>query len=346
MRLRPLLNVPLASVLFVGLQIAAVSFPTAVAQGQEPSVSAERERGISFFKQKRSREAIASLQQAVKKNRQDYEAWYYLGLAQSQKNDLKNATKSFETAAKLKPNSTEAHNQLALTLLLRNKLSDAIREAQATLNIDPRLPNPHYFIGAARLRMDARDEALVQAETAIKLDPGYPFGYLLKSQALVSFRGDVLVSDPKTSAEEDRERYRLAATALERYLQLEPDSENKQTWVEQLESLKVYSNPRQVNGVDEIHFAREVTERARVLSKPEPGYTEAARVGGIEGTVVLRVIFAADGKVKHILVIKGLPKGLTEEAIKVARKIKFIPATKDGRLVSVFMQLEYSFNLY
>jgi hypothetical protein len=36
----------------------------------------------------------------------------------------------------------------------------------------------------------------------------------------------------------------------------------------------------------------------------------------------------------------------TEASIIVARKIKFIPATLDGRLVSVFIQLEYNFNLY
>jgi hypothetical protein len=36
----------------------------------------------------------------------------------------------------------------------------------------------------------------------------------------------------------------------------------------------------------------------------------------------------------------------TEASIIVARKIKFIPPTLDGRLVSVFIQLEYNFNLY
>jgi len=41
-----------------------------------------------------------------------------------------------------------------------------------------------------------------------------------------------------------------------------------------------------------------------------------------------------------------LPFGLTEQAIAAARQIKFVPAVKDGRPVSVFMQLEYNFNLY
>jgi hypothetical protein len=50
--------------------------------------------------------------------------------------------------------------------------------------------------------------------------------------------------------------------------------------------------------------------------------------------------------VTNISVVRGLPDGLSERAIGAAREIKFSPATKDGRAVSVSMQLEYNFNLY
>ena len=43
---------------------------------------------------------------------------------------------------------------------------------------------------------------------------------------------------------------------------------------------------------------------------------------------------------------KGDPDGLTEVAIAAARKIKFVPAMKDGKSVSTFVQLEYNFDLY
>jgi TonB family protein len=66
----------------------------------------------------------------------------------------------------------------------------------------------------------------------------------------------------------------------------------------------------------------------------------------IVGTVELRAVFAADGTVKHILITEGLPYGLTEAAVTAARQIKFQPATKEGRNVSVYIQLEYNFNLY
>jgi TonB family protein len=83
-----------------------------------------------------------------------------------------------------------------------------------------------------------------------------------------------------------------------------------------------------------------------VLSKPEAGYTEEARKSCITGTVVLRAIFSDSGEVTGIRAVKSLPDGLTEKAIAAARKIRFVPAVKDGHPVSVYMQLEYVFNLY
>jgi TonB family protein len=95
-----------------------------------------------------------------------------------------------------------------------------------------------------------------------------------------------------------------------------------------------------------IFIGKNVDTKARLISKPEPTYTEAARGHLIVGTVILKVVFASSGKVTNIRVVQGLPDGLTERAIKAARKIKFIPATKEGKYVSMWMQLEYNFNLY
>ena len=95
-----------------------------------------------------------------------------------------------------------------------------------------------------------------------------------------------------------------------------------------------------------IFTGKEVDTKARLMSKPEPNYTETARKHEVEGTVVLRVVFAASGQITNIRVVESLPDGLTERAIAAARKIKFIPATKEGKYVSMWMQLEYNFNLY
>jgi TonB family protein len=95
-----------------------------------------------------------------------------------------------------------------------------------------------------------------------------------------------------------------------------------------------------------VFNGREVDQRARILEKPEPAYTEAARKNEVNGTVVLSVVLTASGQVADIKVLTGLPDGLNENAIAAARLIKFTPALKDGRPVSMYMQLGYNFNLY
>ena len=95
-----------------------------------------------------------------------------------------------------------------------------------------------------------------------------------------------------------------------------------------------------------IFNGKEVTSKARVLEKPEPTYTEAARKNQITGTVTLRAIFSSSGAVTNIHAVSGLPDGLTERAIAAAKSIRFVPATKDGHPVSMWMELQYNFNLY
>ena len=90
-------------------------------------------------------------------------------------------------------------------------------------------------------------------------------------------------------------------------------------------------------GTERPYTGREVTRKVRLRSKPEP-----EPVQGLHGTVVLKAIFGSNGKVYNIVVVQDVP-GLTERAIKAAREIKFDPAIKDGRYVSMWMQLEYNF---
>jgi TonB family protein len=100
------------------------------------------------------------------------------------------------------------------------------------------------------------------------------------------------------------------------------------------------------NDYNRIFTAEEVTSRPRVLEKPEPTYTDDARKNQISGTVVVRALFSATGQVTNVVAVSGLPDGLTERAIAAAKSIRFVPATKDGHPVSMWLELQYNFNLY
>jgi len=89
-----------------------------------------------------------------------------------------------------------------------------------------------------------------------------------------------------------------------------------------------------------------VSEPFKLISKPKPTYTDAARQNSVTGTVRLRVIFLASGQVGSISSINGLPYGLTEQAIAAARAIKFEPAKKNGVPIGSSRIIEYSFAIH
>jgi TonB family protein len=75
------------------------------------------------------------------------------------------------------------------------------------------------------------------------------------------------------------------------------------------------------------------TEGVALLSKPNPIYTDEARRLGIEGEVLLDVVFLASGQIKVNGVMKGLGHGLDEAAIRAAQQIRFKPAVQEGHAV-------------
>ena len=91
---------------------------------------------------------------------------------------------------------------------------------------------------------------------------------------------------------------------------------------------------------------KELEQKAVIVYKTEPPYTEEARKKGVTGVVRLRVVLSSTGQVINPEVLKSLPNGLTESALRVARHIRFFPAQKDGRPVSQYATLEYNFNIY
>jgi tetratricopeptide (TPR) repeat protein len=317
------------------------------AVAQSTSTSVARERGLNLYREGRNDEAIRALKTAVKEDKTDHQAWYFLGLAQIASDSFKDAAKSLQNVIKLQPAFAPGHNALAFTSLRRNRLTDAMREAETAVRLDSTLKEAYYVIGVVNLRLGNSELALKAAEGALKLDSRFAAALLLKSQSLVAFLGTV----PTTLAEEPSEsrqiRYRQAATALEKYLELVPNADDKQTWLDQLESLRFYATSHaERSDSDRVYRGNEVKTKAVVLAKPLPEYTQAARDHGVAGTVVLRAVFAADGRVKYLLLLVGLPYGLSERAIAAARKIKFTPATLDGKPVPTYIQLEYNFHLF
>jgi TonB family protein len=82
-----------------------------------------------------------------------------------------------------------------------------------------------------------------------------------------------------------------------------------------------------------------------VVFKPAPDYTEEARSLGVEGEVVLEVVFAASSEVRVLRVVHGLGHGLDEAAVRAALCIRFKPAARDGLAVDCRATVRIVFRL-
>ncbi len=82
-----------------------------------------------------------------------------------------------------------------------------------------------------------------------------------------------------------------------------------------------------------------------VLSKPLPQYTAEAREQHIQGDVTLEVRFTAGGQVEVLRVVSGLGHGLDEQAKLAAARIRFRPATRDGKPVDQVSVIHVAFQL-
>ena len=81
------------------------------------------------------------------------------------------------------------------------------------------------------------------------------------------------------------------------------------------------------------------------IFEPLPHYTEEGRQARIQGVVILEAVVDAEGNVRNVKVLKGLPEGLSEEAVQAAKERKYRPATRAGKPVAVLINLTVRFSL-
>jgi TonB family protein len=89
-----------------------------------------------------------------------------------------------------------------------------------------------------------------------------------------------------------------------------------------------------------------VDRRPVLLNQPQPFYTELARANKVQGVVRIRILVDASGAVKEVVIVRGLPDGLNEQAIRAAYQMRFRPALNGGQPVSYWLNnVEVEFNL-
>jgi TonB family protein len=78
---------------------------------------------------------------------------------------------------------------------------------------------------------------------------------------------------------------------------------------------------------------------------PKPVYTPEARAAHVEGEVILRVRFTANGQVEVLGVVQPLGHGLDESAENAVKQYRFKPATQNGQAVDQTTTVHVRFQL-
>ncbi len=88
------------------------------------------------------------------------------------------------------------------------------------------------------------------------------------------------------------------------------------------------------------------TSALRITRQVRPGYTELATFYLVEGTVKVRVLFLATGRIGKVETMSHLPFGLTDQAVNAAKAIEFEPSYRDGIPQTIVKHVEYTFAIF
>ena len=225
-------------------------------------------------------------------------------------------------------NSSEGKTIAAQLAWLMNEKSEAVNLAAQAVMFDPKNFEAHYVFGL--FKPDA-----ASIDKAIELNPAFTPAYAVKIENLLTQAADLKGGEQKA-------KYEIALETIKSLLSLSPPDAD--FWREQQAALvalqKIEHQPLTRN--DNL----ENSTRLNLITRPGASYTEAARRAQVQGTVRLLVIFGADGQIKGVLPLKVLPFGMTQQAIKAVKQIRFEPEIRNGVPVDVTKILEYNFNLF
>jgi TonB family protein len=184
----------------------------------------------------------------------------------------------------------------------------------------------------SRTQLEARLKSQYKKIEKLIVSPPHRFHYSVESEykrQLREWQDDLAQS------------FAAAGTIISDILKLDPP--DAAFWHERLETMQLYSEPVSPPETRKVFGSGEVEKSANILEMPAAAYTGEALAANADGQVRLRMVLAADGNVKYVFPIKSAGHGLTESAMKAARRIKFEPAVRLGQPASEFFTVVYEF---
>jgi len=308
---------------------------------------------------------VSDMTRAISLDHTQAEYYYYRGFCSSLLDKDKDALADYDQALKLNPALLDALYSRSYLFAHADK-EKAIPDLKRIIEIDPKQSNAYGILASYYLELGKYDDAFAMGQKVNELVPEGGAGYRYEAESLAR-RGKYedaipLYSEALKRASKDTQSLKGRAYAYRHVGNIAAAEADERAVAELTKSSGNYSNGRGTGGgMGAGSGAKELTnpitdtppatesakiEPLKILSKPVAQYTEQARKENVQGTVILRIRFKADGTIGSISVVRGLPFGLTENAEEAARKIKFQPVTRDGVPVDTTKVVEYTFVLY
>jgi tetratricopeptide (TPR) repeat protein len=275
---------------------------------------------------------VEDVKQRIAKNPEDASEFHRLGRLYEKLAQWQDAVATYSQAVRIKPDFAYAYYDLGWCYTHLNKYEEALKshqEAEKHIQITSfklRLTREkaNYAIGWDLYRLRRYDEAIAHYVKAVQLVPTY--------------REAVYEIGRVHLAQGDQAVARQIADKLDPFL--------RDFLLKEMEIVEWGEKGGATSDTNPLVIKMDQEIQPTILHREKPKYTTMARDHNIQGIVALGVIFGVNGKITGVRIIRDLPYGLTAQALIAMQKIKFEPAVKDGKPVSVRAMLEFIFNLY
>lgn len=268
-------------------------------------------------------------QERLARDPKDAEAAFKISVLLEEVQQWQKAAAGYEYTLQLKPDFAFAQYRRGWCLAGLNKFDEALAAHQQALKVVQtvyfkralRPAQAHYAVGWDLFNQQRYSEAVEHFTWAINAEPNfqearYEIARVLLAQSKVQ---EALAVAAKLDS--------VLANLLRREVELTAEAS--------------HAVPN-----DESVFRMEKNRRPNITQREKAKYTVSARDEQIQGVVLLDVIFFSNGKLGGLRVKRGLPYGLSAQALIAAEKLRFKPAMEDGKPISVRAVLEFTFALY
>ncbi|HZM91510.1 MAG TPA: TonB family protein [Blastocatellia bacterium] len=240
------------------------------------------------------------------------------------------AQSGIKHALALKPESAEANFIAAQVYWHEGARSQAIEALNKALGLQPVFPDARLLLAKCLRDANRLDDARMEANMAIGQGASLFTAYRLLAEIDIT-KGD----------------FDAAIVSLETALRLssEPDPAEATRLRDEIDnSRELIEKLRKFADIEASQKKIDIV-RPLQLNGGQPRYTEEARKLRIQGPVFLAILITENGDVDSVLLFRGLGHGLDEQAMEVARNLKFAPATRNGQSIPYWMKLIIKFNL-